>query len=109
MKEKLKKVEINQIVFGAIIVVFVAVVGWFGWNMMETPENRGLDGEAIFRAAEKKAKANGVDLRTVPQWAGVYYKYHPEQKPGSVPVQSIGPPKTDPSDVTAKPTDAPSP
>ena len=103
------KIQINKEVFVAIVVVVVAGIGWFGWGLMETPENRGLDGEAIFRAAEKKAKSNGVDLRTVPQWAGVYYKYHPEQKPGSVAVQSIGPPKTDPSEVSSTPAAAPGP
>jgi hypothetical protein len=101
------KIKINNAVVAVIVAIFVAGIGWYGWRMMETPENRGLDEEAIFRAAEKKAKSNGVDLRTVPQWAGVYYKYHPEEKPGVVAVQSIGPPKTDPSEINRPPATAP--
>jgi hypothetical protein len=67
----------------AIIVVVVALLGWFGMRAMETPENRGLDEEKTFRDAERTAKSNGVDIKTIPQWTGLYYKYHPEEKPPS--------------------------
>ncbi len=68
----------------AIIAVAVAVIGWLGWYFSENPYNRGLNEEAIFRAAEAKAKSNGIDLRTAPgAWPGLYYKYHPEEKPPS--------------------------
>jgi hypothetical protein len=75
------KRELGKGVAIAAIALAVALIGWVGWRAMETPENRGLNEEAIFRAAEKKAKANGVDIRKVPQWGALYYKYHPEEKP----------------------------
>ena len=79
------KKELNKGVFFAILAIVVVLLGWWGWWAMETPENRGLSEEKEFRAAEAKARANGIDLRRVPQWAGLYYKYHPEEKPPSPP------------------------
>src|SRR5438876_8450007 len=87
------KREIGKRTAIAIVLVVVAILGWFGWRAMETPENRGLDEEKIFRDAERTAKSNGVDIKTIPQWTALYYKYHPEEKPGAV--QAASPPKTD--------------
>ncbi len=78
----------------AIIVALLITLAWFGWRQMETPENRGLNEEQIFREAEKKAKANGVDIKTLPVWSGLYYKYHPEEKPPSGAVEAASPPAT---------------
>ena len=39
--------------------------------------------EAEFRKVEEWAKKNGVDLRKDPLVAPIYYKYHPEEKPGA--------------------------
>jgi hypothetical protein len=75
------KKEVSKPLFVVIIALVLVAAGWIGWRFMETPENRGLNEEAIFREAEKKAKANGVDIRTLPQWGALYYKYHPEEKP----------------------------
>ena len=88
------KKEIGKGAGIAIIVVVVIVLGWFGMRAMETPENRGLNEEQIFREAEKKAKANGVDIKTLPVWGELYYKYHPEEKPPSGAVEAASPPTT---------------
>jgi hypothetical protein len=96
------KKEIGKPVFFAVIALVVAALAWFGWNAIETPENRGLNEEAIFREAEKKARANGVDIRTLPQWGELYYKYHPEEKRPEAGAQ--GPPTMDaPGGVPAMP------
>lgn len=77
------------------IVAVVALIGWLGWYYTENPYNRGLNEEAIFRAAEAKAKKNGIDLRTAPgAWPGLYYKYHPEEKPPAGVAEAASPPKT---------------
>ncbi len=89
------KVQIGKGVAIAVIAGVVALLGWLGWQYAETPENRGLNEEAIFRAVEKKAKSNGVDLRTIPQWVGPYYKYHPEEKPATQSA-SAAPPASQP-------------
>jgi hypothetical protein len=94
MRVKRDSPEIGKVAAGVAIVVIVVLIGWFASNWMETPENRGLDGEAIFRAAEKHAKSNGVDIKTIPQWTGIYYKYHPEEKPGSAPTTPGTAPQT---------------
>jgi len=89
----------------AVIVVVLAVLGWFGWRSMETPENRGLNEEQIFREAEKKAKANGVDIKTLPVWGALYYKYHPEEKPTTGVAEAATPPTTTlPTGVTGQAT-----
>lgn len=75
------KKEIGKFAFFAIIAAVVIVLGGFIWRFTEAPGNKGTDEEATFREAERKAKANGIDLRNVPEWAGLYYKYHPEEKP----------------------------
>lgn len=77
------KKQVSKPLFFAILAIVAVAIGWYGWNSMETPENRGLDEEAIFRAAEKKAKEHGIDIRTVPKWSELYYKYHPGEKPPS--------------------------
>jgi len=77
------KREIGKPVFFLIIAVVAVAAGWFGWRLMETPENRGLDEKATFLAAERKAKSNGIDIKTVPGWTALYYKYHPEEKPAT--------------------------
>lgn len=94
------KKQISKPVFFAILAVVVIAIAWFGWNSMETPENRGLNEEAIFRAAEAKAKANGVDIRTLPNWGALYYKYHPEEKPPT----ASGQPGVSPSVPEAPPS-----
>ena len=88
------KKEVGKGAAIAIVVVVIAVLGWFGWHAMETPENRGLNEEQIFRDAEKKAKANGVDIRTLPIWGELYYKYHPEEKRPAATVEAATPPAT---------------
>jgi hypothetical protein len=82
--------EIGKPVFFAILAVVVVVILWVGWNMTKNPYERGLDEKALFLAAEKKAKSNGIDIRTVPNWGALYYKYHPEEKPPTA-AQAAGP------------------
>ena len=86
------KKEIGKGAGIAIIVVIVIVLGWFGMRAMETPENRGLDEEKIFREAEANAKKNGVDIKTLPVWGELYYKYHPEEKRAAGTVEAASPP-----------------
>jgi hypothetical protein len=88
------KREIGKFTFFAVIVLILAAIGWAFLYFSETPENRGLNEEAIFRAAEKKARANGVDIRALPKWGELYYKYHPEEKPPSKTSASEAPPAT---------------
>lgn len=88
------KKEIGKVTFFAIIVVVLIAIGWAFMYFSETPENRGLDEEAIFRAAEKKAKSNGINLRDIPEWSALYYKYHPEEKPPTGSASSEVPPTT---------------
>ncbi|HXG24663.1 MAG TPA: hypothetical protein VNJ09_08930 [Chthonomonadales bacterium] len=88
------KKEIGKLTFFAVIVLVLVTIGWAFLYFSETPENRGLNEEAIFRAAEKKAKAHGVDIRTLPKWGELYYKYHPEEKPPMGGASSEVPPTT---------------
>jgi hypothetical protein len=81
-----------------IAVIAVAVIAFFGWRTVASSGTIEVNEEATFREAEKKAKANGVDLRTIPEWAPKYYKYHPEEKPvnGALPSPSGAPPMAPP-------------
>jgi hypothetical protein len=73
--------KIGKPVFFVILAVVIVVIGWVGWNATKNPYEGGLDEKALFLAAEQKAKSNGVDIRTVPNWGALYYKYHPGAKP----------------------------
>ena len=75
------KQKISIGVLTLITVLAVAIVALLGWRTIASTGTLDVNEEAIFRDAEKKAKANGVDLRTIPEWAPKYYKYHPEEKP----------------------------
>ncbi len=75
------KTQLSKGATAIIILIAVAILGWFGWRSISTSGIITIDEEATFRAAEKRAKENGVDLRTIPEWAPRYYKYHPEEKP----------------------------
>src|SRR5258708_2034133 len=93
------KGQVSKGAAAIIILVAVVVLVWFGWRTVGSSGAVQMDEETAFRAAEKKAKMNGVALRTIPQWAGTYYKYHPEEKPadasapnpGGPPVTSLPP------------------
>ena len=73
--------EVGKPVFFVILALVAVVIVWIGWTSMKGPYERGLDEKALFLAAEQKAKSNGIDIRTVPNWGALYNKYHPEAKP----------------------------
>jgi hypothetical protein len=75
------KQKIGTGVAAVITVLVVVIVALIGWRTLASSTTVEPNEEATFREAEKKAKANGVDLRTIPEWAPRYYKYHPEEKP----------------------------
>ncbi len=87
--------RVSNAVIAVVILVVLAVLGWVGWRYAG-PSTVAVqaDEEKSFRAAEANAKKNGIDLRTVPQWAGLYYKYHPEEKPPSAAAGPSGAPTT---------------
>jgi hypothetical protein len=74
------KQQVGKITMVVIIVIAVGILGWYGMRTVGSSESGATNEEAVFRAAEKRARENGVDLRTMPEWADRYYKYHPEEK-----------------------------
>lgn len=102
------KKDIGKPAFAIVIIIAAVAIVWFGWRSMETPENRGIDEKETFLAAERTAKSHGVDIKTVPGWTALYYKYHPEEKPptaprpsGSAPVMNA-PPRLPATPMSAK-------
>lgn len=77
------KGQVNKGAAAIIIAVAAILLGWFGWRTLYSPGTIQIDKEGTYQEVEKRAKANGVDLRTIPQWAGEYYKHHPEEKPSA--------------------------
>src|SRR5690242_18202358 len=75
------KQKISTGMAAVITLIVVAIVALIGWRVLASSGTIEVNEEATFREAERKAKANGVDLRTNPEWAPKYYKYHPEEKP----------------------------
>lgn len=76
------KQKVNAGTVAVILVIVAALLGFVGWRMMGPGAGANQQSEeTAFRQAEKQAKANGVDIRTIAQWAPLYYKYHPEETP----------------------------
>lgn len=79
------KREIARPVFAVVVVVVVILIAWFGWRSTSAP---GMDAEkAQLDEAEKRMAAKGIDIKTVPRWSEVWYRYHPEYKGTKPPVQ----------------------
>ena len=80
------KQEVSKPVFFAILAVAALVIFWFGWSKLKTsggPE----DARATVDAAARHMAANGIDIKTVPTWSDLWYKYHPEYKGPRPPVK----------------------
>jgi hypothetical protein len=85
MKQGLKS-EVGKPVFFIILAIAAIAFCWFGWNAMKSPYEK-WDGKAQVDEAQRYQAAHGIDIRTVPTWSEMWYKYHPEDKRPRPPVQ----------------------
>lgn len=83
MRLKLKA-ELSQPMIWTVIAIVVVLVALFGWRTLQTPKD---DGRAIVDAAARYQAAHGIDIKTVPTWSAMWYRYHPEYKGPHPPVR----------------------
>ena len=78
--------EVSKPVVCCVVGIVVVVVAWYGWNALKTDGER-RDGRAIVDAAARHQAEMGIDIKTVPTWSAMWYKYHPEYKGPHPPVK----------------------
>jgi len=81
------KREIPPPVIIAVLVVLLAGLGWFLWTRTEGEGNSEKAARARFEKSLEWARKRGIDPKTDPLLAPVYFRYHPEEKPaGGMPI-----------------------
>lgn len=76
--------QVSKPLFFAALALAVIVIALLGWNTMR---DRPDDGRAIVDAAARYQAAHGIDIKTVPTWSDMWYRYHPEYKGPRPPVK----------------------
>lgn len=90
------KREIPPPVIIAVLLLVLAGLGWFLWTKTDSEGNSERAARAQFEKNLEWARKHGIDPKTDPLLAPVYFKYHPEEKPaGGTPIPgrpAAGPP-----------------
>jgi len=82
MKRELNS-EVSKPVIFALVAAALILVCWIGWHATSSGQD---DGKANVDAAAQRMAAQGIDIKTVPKWSDMWYKYHPEYKGPHPPV-----------------------